>query len=57
MGMEIQYRPNSKIMLQGYTDSDYAGSSHDRKSTTGYIFMLNEAPVSWLSQKQQVVAV
>jgi len=57
MGMEIQYRPNSKILLRGYTDSDYAGSQHDRKSTTGFIYMLNEAPVSWLSQKQPVVAV
>jgi len=57
LGFEIQFKPNNEIILKGFTDSDYAGSHHDRKSTTGFIYMLNGAPVSWNSQKQPVVAV
>ena len=42
----------------GYSDSDWASSKEDRKSTTGYCFMLNsEGPmISWKSKKQQTVA-
>ena len=45
------------LKLKGYCDSDW-GSSDDRKSVTGYCFMLSdEGPViSWKSRKQQTVA-
>ena len=39
-----------------YTDSDYAGDINDRKSTSGYVFLLNEGAVFWSSKKQPVVA-
>ena len=39
-----------------YTDSDYAGDVNDRKSTSGYVFLLNEGVVSQSSKKQLVVA-
>ena len=39
-----------------YTDSDYAGDVDDRKSTFGYVFLLNEGAVSWSSKKQPVIA-
>ncbi|UYV73967.1 hypothetical protein LAZ67_11001633 [Cordylochernes scorpioides] len=42
--------------LIGYSDSDYARDIDSRKSTTGYIFMLNHGAVSWSSQKQSTVA-
>ncbi|XP_042446326.1 secreted RxLR effector protein 161-like [Zingiber officinale] len=41
--------------LEGYSDSDYAGAE-DAKSTSGYIFYLNNAPFSWSTKKQDVVA-
>lgn len=44
------------LQLRGYSDADMAGDVDDRKSTTGALFCLEEAPVSWQSQKQQVVA-
>ncbi|CAI0559876.1 unnamed protein product [Linum tenue] len=41
--------------LVGYTDSDYARDSDDRKSTSGYIFFLGGGAVSWPSKKKPVV--
>ena len=34
----------------------FAGDLDTRKSTTGYLFMLNGGPISWASQKQTCVA-
>ena len=39
------------LVLTGYSDSDLAGDTDDRKSTTGVIFFLGSNPVSWSSQK------
>ena len=33
----------------GYVDSDYAGDLDKRRSITGYVFILSQAPVSWRS--------
>lgn len=53
----ISYEKSSSIFkLVGYTDSDYAGCIETRKSTSGYIFVLGNAPVTWSSQRQGVVA-
>ena len=38
-------------MLHGFSDSDWAGSAQDRKSTSGICFSLGSAMVSWLSRK------
>jgi transposase InsO family protein len=42
--------------LTGFTDSDFAGDADDRKSTSGYAFLLAGAAISWRAQKQKVVA-
>ncbi|CAK1590667.1 unnamed protein product [Parnassius mnemosyne] len=42
--------------LIGYSDSDYASDVDTRKSTTGYIFMMNGGPITWSSQKQKTIA-
>jgi len=39
-----------------YVDSDYAGDLDKRWSTTGYVFTLSQAPVSWRSILQSTVA-
>jgi hypothetical protein len=36
-------------------DADWAGDRNDRKSTNGYVFLLNGTPISWCSKKQQCV--
>nr|XP_040567939.1 secreted RxLR effector protein 161-like [Lepeophtheirus salmonis] len=50
------YRKSNKGELVGFSDSDWAGDHDDRKSTSGYIFLYNEGPISWKSQKQRSVA-
>lgn len=42
--------------LVGYCDSDWAGDVSTRRSTTGYVFMLGGAAVSWESRLQPTVA-
>eukprot|EP00253_Pinus_taeda_P008551 PITA_08551 len=42
--------------LIGYTDSDWAGSVDDRKSTSGYVFHVGSEAISWASKKQPIVA-
>jgi len=38
--------------LLGYTDTNWASDVNDRKSTSGYVFKLAGAAVSWSSKKQ-----
>ncbi|KZO91857.1 hypothetical protein CALVIDRAFT_467694, partial [Calocera viscosa TUFC12733] len=42
--------------LVGWSDADWAGDHEDRKSTSGYIFMLDGMPISWSARKQKTVA-
>jgi hypothetical protein len=42
--------------LQGFVDSDWAGDTKDRKSTSGYLFNLNNCIVIWCCKKQLSVS-
>jgi hypothetical protein len=42
--------------LEGYTDSDWAGDQDTRRSTSGYVFNLGSAAISWSSKRQPTVA-
>ena len=42
--------------MVGYSDSNFAKSKDDCKSTSGYIFMLAGGAISWKSHKQQLTA-
>ena len=53
MGVFYQKEGNGELMA--YTDSDYAGDVDDRKSTSGYVFLLSEGVVAWSSKKQPMV--
>ena len=47
----LWYTASPDSMLTGYTDSDYAGSIDDRKSTLGYAFLFGKNLISWASKK------
>ena len=42
--------------MDGYSDSDWAGSVDDMKNTSGYVFSLGNGVFTWLSQKQDTIA-
>ena len=42
--------------LVGFSDADWAGNLDTRRSTTGYVVMLNNGAVTWRSQRQPTVA-
>jgi transposase InsO family protein len=46
--------PRSSLMC--YCDSDWAGNVDDRKSITGYTFLIGGGAVSWQSRKQPTTA-
>lgn len=39
-----------------FSDADFAGDKETRKSTSGFVIKLGNAPVVWGSQKQRCVA-
>ena len=51
----LLYEDNSNKSILGYSDADWAGDIVDRRSTSGYVFTLNGAAVSWKSKKQTCV--
>jgi Reverse transcriptase (RNA-dependent DNA polymerase) len=44
------------LELHGFMDADWAGDVNNRKSTSGYIFLLTRATISWSSKKQLSIA-
>lgn len=43
-------------LFYGYADANWAESKSDRKSNSGYVFLVNGGVVSWASRKQTCVA-
>ncbi|GKB94602.1 putative ribonuclease H-like domain-containing protein [Tanacetum coccineum] len=52
----LWYPKDSPLILEAFSDSDYAGASLDRKSTTGGCQFLGSRLISWQCKKQTVVA-
>uniref|UniRef100_A0A2N9HX12 Reverse transcriptase Ty1/copia-type domain-containing protein n=1 Tax=Fagus sylvatica TaxID=28930 RepID=A0A2N9HX12_FAGSY len=52
----LHFSSQSSLTLQAYSDADWAGDPTDRRSTTGYCFLLGNSLISWRSKKQSVVA-
>ena len=42
--------------MHGFTDADWAGSPTERKSTSGWVFIIGSTTVSWYNRKQISVA-
>ncbi|VVT49825.1 uncharacterized protein SAPINGB_P002462 [Magnusiomyces paraingens] len=48
----LEYRAQKVYKLVGYSDADYAQDKQDRKSFTGYVFILSGGPITWACRKQ-----
>lgn len=47
---------SKEVKLIGFTDSDWGDNETDRRSTTRGCFSLGDATISWMSRKQDLVA-
>ncbi|XP_040372964.1 secreted RxLR effector protein 161-like [Rosa chinensis] len=56
MNYGIFYIKGGAEELMAFTDSDYAGDVEDRRSTSGYVFLMGAGAVAWSSRKQPLVA-
>ena len=56
LNLGLSYKQGRELSLVGYYDSDYGGDSVDRKSTSGAFFFLGDNIITWMSQKQRIVA-
>ncbi|BBH04569.1 BURP domain-containing protein [Prunus dulcis] len=55
-GKELTFSKNRDLEVVGYTDTDWAGSVTDRRSTSGYLTFVGGNLVTWRSKKQNVVS-
>ncbi len=51
----LVYGGDSRLIMEGYCDADYAGDPDTRRSTTGYVFLMGGAAISWSSKRQPIV--
>ena len=56
VSLGVRFTRSNEVNLIGHSDSSHNVDSDDGKSTTGHVFYLNEGPVTWCSQKQEIVA-
>ena len=53
---QLTFGLTTSAEVEGYTDSDYAGNTDNRKSTSGYIFTYGGGAISWRSKLQECTA-
>jgi hypothetical protein len=52
----LRYTSSGGVMLHGFSDSDWMGSTVGRKSMSEYCFSLGSTMISWSSRKQGTIA-
>lgn len=53
---KLVFRRDGNSEIIGYCDADWANDIDQRRSTTGYVFLLHGAAISWNAKRQQTVA-
>ena len=56
LNLGLSYKQGTELSLVGYCDNDYGGDLVDRKTTSGAFFFLGDNNITWMSQKQRIVA-
>ncbi|MCH89491.1 putative copia-type polyprotein [Trifolium medium] len=54
-GVMYKCKTDNELIVQGWSDSDYAGDHDDMKSTSGYVFTMGKSAICWSSKKQPIV--
>ena len=54
--LSLTYVKNTPEAIIGYSDADWAGDVKDRRSTSGNVFLLGGAAITWSRRKQSSVA-
>jgi hypothetical protein len=54
--LAITYDGNQSNLITGYSDADWAGDVETRRSTSGYVFLMCGAPISFKTKLQTGVA-
>ena len=47
----IHYAAGAQLDITGFIDSCWAGDGNDRKSTSGFVFMIGSGPICWSNKK------
>ena len=55
-GHGILYKKHRHTRIECFSDTDWAGSKEDRRSTSGYCVFFGGILISWKSKKQSVVS-
>ena len=50
------FKPAPYLVLEGFSDADWANNLYDRRSTTGQCIYLGGNLLNWCSRKQKVVS-
>jgi hypothetical protein len=54
--MKLQFGATPSKEVLGYCDADWGGDLEDRRSTTGFVFMIGGGAISWSSKRQPTIA-
>src|ERR1700678_4784584 len=52
----ITFHKGGEVKPLAYSDADWGSDQNDRKSISGYIFIMSAGPISWQSKKQPMIA-
>ena len=52
----LTYKKSNQLEIIGYSDSDFFGCQDSRRSTTGYIYMLDGGAISYNRAKHTLIA-
>jgi hypothetical protein len=54
--MGLHYRRKPTLEIVGFCDSDWGGDPDEKKSTTGYVFLVGGGAFSWCSKRQGAIS-
>jgi hypothetical protein len=53
--MKLQFNATPSKEVFGYCDADWGGDLEDRRSTTGFVFIMGGGAISWSNKRQPTI--